>query len=67
MSRTIRISKAERIAMLERAIDFASREIEKAEAAGHSMLAASMRLTLKHTRAELYAAQGLKEGEDVQA
>ena len=53
--------------MLERAIEFASDEIQKAEASGHSMLAASMRLTLKHTRAELHAALGMKEEEDVQA
>ena len=67
MSRPIRLSKKERIAMLERAIEFASGEIQKAEASGHSMLAASMRLTLKHTRAELHAVLGMKEEEDVQA
>ena len=63
MSRTIRLSKKERVAMLERAIEFASSQIAKAEAEGHSMLASSMRLTLKHARAELHAALGEKEEE----
>lgn len=49
--------------MLERAIEFASSQIAKAEAEGHHMLASSMRLTLKHTRAALHAALGEKEEE----